>query len=770
MGHRTYKATGVFLRALESVLKLNLRVSGQENLVDRPTLYVVNHFTRFETMLIPYAIYRCVKQPVRCLADHTLFKGTLGKYLRACGNVSTHEPLRNRMIIGDLMTGRSGWVIYPEGVMVKNKKIFENGRLKLDNPLRQGPPHTGAAVLALKAEMTKLLYQRAVSRGDVDESIEYAKRYHFKNPEDLSPHGTVIVPVTITYYPLRPDENLFLRLAKLLHGDLTARLEEELRVEGKMLLGDTDMSVHFGSPVEVANYLGWPARLGGIFDGLLSKQCQRRWMLKRPARRLTDRSLRSIYAHTEINFDHLFCYGLRALKKPVIAVDQFHRAMYLAATELQRQPGLRLHPHLQQDMTGLLAGIGSVDIDVESSDAMEDQTASPVNGGFAPLRAAVAIAKRCGVLVESSGQYHVKPEALHGPYDFHEVRLRNTVDVIANEVEAVTSVTGAVQRYVNRPATKLRAWVREAVHRADRERFHLEYQQSCGEDSCRPVEIGLPFFMGSTAVAKTGVVLTHGYLSAPAQMRPMADYLFQQGYSVYGVNLKGHGTVPTALSGVSWHDWIESIIRGAVAMREHCDRVVIGGFSLGGVLALYLAATQRGLVDAVFSINAPMRLRDWRFGAVGAVTVWNKSMDVLGLPLRAFESISNADSENPDINYLVHYPSGLWQVRQAMTACRRKLKEVSAPALVIQANQDPIVAPQSGQVIYENLGSREKYFVELESDRHVVVRDEGSEKVFKTVGSFLERLPAASSSAGSVALGDPSQNTLRGVDDLKRMP
>ena len=387
-----------------------------------------------------------------------------------------------------------------------------------------------------------------------------------------------------------------------------------------------------------------------------------------------------------------------------------------------------------------MASRGSVDVIANDPDQAGVEVNRRAGGGYAPLRDVVAIAKRCGVLEESSGQYHVKREALQGPYDFHEVRLRNTVDVIANEVEAVEAVTTAVRRYVNRSDKKLRSLVREAVHNADRERFHRDYEQSCDDQTCRPVEVGLPFFMGASSGVKTGVVLTHGYLSAPAQMRPMADYLFTRGYSVYGVNLKGHGTVPTALSGVSWHEWVESIIRGAVAMREHCDRVVIGGFSLGGVLALYLAATQKGLVDAVFSINAPMRLRDWRVAAVGAVTVWNKSMDKLGLPLRAFGSISNADSENPDINYLVHYPSGLWQVRQAMTACRRKLGDVTAPALVIQANRDPIVTPHSGQVIYENLGSQEKYFVELDSDRHVVVRDEGSEKVFETVGMFLDRL------------------------------
>ena len=85
MGLRTYLATGVVLRALEGVLGINLRASGVENLVDRPTLFVVNHFTRFETVIVPYVTYKYTRRQIRSLADDTLFKGMFGKYLQKCG-------------------------------------------------------------------------------------------------------------------------------------------------------------------------------------------------------------------------------------------------------------------------------------------------------------------------------------------------------------------------------------------------------------------------------------------------------------------------------------------------------------------------------------------------------------------------------------------------------------------------------------------------------------------------------------------------------------
>ncbi|MHC4109296.1 MAG: lysophospholipid acyltransferase family protein, partial [Planctomycetota bacterium] len=190
MGLKVYKATGAVLTAAKSILGVRLRGSGLEHLSERPTLFVVNHFTRFETFLVPYVISSHNGRLVRSLATHTLFRGWFGKYLRALGVMSTHHPRRNRTIIGELMTGRHDWVIYPEGGLIKNKKMVEKGRLRLNHPTRQGPPHTGAALLALKAEICKRRYLAACEANDTRRIRYYQRRYGLTGPVDLSPHGT----------------------------------------------------------------------------------------------------------------------------------------------------------------------------------------------------------------------------------------------------------------------------------------------------------------------------------------------------------------------------------------------------------------------------------------------------------------------------------------------------------------------------------------------------------------------------------------------------
>jgi len=716
MGSRTYLATGVFLRAMERILGINIRVTGAEHLTDRPMLLVVNHFTRFETMIIPYVTHRYNPIQLRSLADDALFKGIFGRYLVSCGVMSVREPLRNRTIIGDLITGRHGWVIYPEGLMLKDKKIVKAGRLTFNVPQEHSSPHTGAAMLALKAVISKRRYQHACASGDTDLMAYYQDRYSIDSLDAVCDDHIVIIPVNITYYPLRPESNVLNKLARWIQPDLSTRVDEELQVEGKILLGDSDMSIHYGKPIQVADYLDKPTQILRRVAGFFSKPLETDLLLARQAKRLTTDAMSAIYSHIEINLDHLFCYALRVLKQSSIPIDQMRRVLYVSALEIREQSNLRLHPHLIADLTPLVSDVP-----------------------FAPLDSIVALAVDDGVLRVEEGKYHIDREVLMDLEDFHAIRLNNAVRVIANELESIRLVTSIIRQNVTRKDEQLKEQVSKDLLHTDRSMFHLDYRRVCTDSQCKPTDVGEPFFLEAPQ-AKVGIVLVHGYLSAPQEIRPMAEYLHARGFSVYGVRLKGHGTSPEAMTRVNWQDWIKSLARGDAAVRHCCQRVVVGGFSLGGVLAMSLAAAHSENVDGVFSINAPMKLRDARTAMIPAILWWNKLLTSVRLPQAAYRSICNKDTENPGINYEVNYLRGTRQLQLAVAQCRKQLADVVAPALIIQADADPLVHPSSAKVLYENIGSSFKFLAEMDYDYHVIIRGEGSEKVFEKVGDFVDRV------------------------------
>ena len=122
MNHSAYLATGQIIALMESFSRIRIRTHGQESIAEGSIIFVVNHFTRIETLLLPYHIYALTHVPVWSLADHSLFEGPLNSFLEKVGAISTRNPDRDRLIVKNLLTGEANWIIFPEGQMVKDKE------------------------------------------------------------------------------------------------------------------------------------------------------------------------------------------------------------------------------------------------------------------------------------------------------------------------------------------------------------------------------------------------------------------------------------------------------------------------------------------------------------------------------------------------------------------------------------------------------------------------------------------------------------------------
>jgi 1-acyl-sn-glycerol-3-phosphate acyltransferase len=123
MATRTFRYSALAIDVMAKIIGSRFSVEGLENLPNKPVMFVANHFTRFETFLIPYLIYQHTGRQVRCLADSSLYHGFFGRFLHAVGTISTADTRRDRVILKDLINAEYDWMIYPEGSMIKSKEI-----------------------------------------------------------------------------------------------------------------------------------------------------------------------------------------------------------------------------------------------------------------------------------------------------------------------------------------------------------------------------------------------------------------------------------------------------------------------------------------------------------------------------------------------------------------------------------------------------------------------------------------------------------------------
>ncbi len=713
MASRVFRATATMMDVLRRFIGLSLHVEGLGNLVDRPTLFVVNHFTRMETFIVPYVLHREARRELCALADAKLFKGVFGEYLRRMGAVSTHAPLRNRRIIGDLVSGRHDWVIFPEGVMVKSKEVVRRGKLHVAHPLRAGRPHTGAAVLALKAALVRERFLEACKAGDEEVLLQLGERYGLERGRCKDFPPPVITPVNITFYPLRPDRNVVSRIATSLKPDLPDDLLEELMTEGSLLLRNTDMTIYFSPPVDVDDYLSRPmARIRKL--PMLSGAQRENIVLSSQRWPLTERCMKTIYSTIAVNIDHLFCLGVREMKGDAMAIDDFHRALYLSALAIREGADRRVHASLHNDLIRIIA-----------------------DEPHPPLEDIAALAQKEGIVVRKGGEYRVVRNRLRQQANFRDLRLRRTTRVIANEIEPLWPAVQAVAHYVNQSTAKLREELARRLGELDLAHFEEDYRRYYDKELSKAPSVGRPFFLRAAAGA-TGVLLCHGYLAAPEEMRPLGEFLHDEGYTVYGARLQGFGTGPEQLRTVTWKDWVVSFNRAYAVLRNCCDRIILGGFSAGALLVLLNAARkQGGPLESIFCIDTPLILMDRRACTLAPAALgWNRLMRRMHIPATVASSIPNA-SETPDINYPVHNLEGVRELCNLIAVCRDNLKAVRTPCLMIHGSADPVADPHGTEVVFNKIGSAIKKRVTVEADFHNLVQRAGREKVFGEVLRFI---------------------------------
>lgn len=224
-----------------------------------------------------------------------------------------------------------------------------------------------------------------------------------------------------------------------------------------------------------------------------------------------------------------------------------------------------------------------------------------------------------------------------------------------------------------------------------------------------------------------GALLIHGFTGSPQEVEPLAQELTQLGFYVIAPVLKGHGGDLKELSTCTWIDWIASAENSLQKLLQEYHKVIIIGFSMGGLIAAHLAA--RYPVDrlillspAIYAPNIRQMLIDFRESIV--------EQDVQAL--KRFKEYM--------VKFFATPKKTFWHFKRLVKYVRNDLPKVQVPALIIHGTMDDVVHPRSAKYIYDAISSKEKKLYYLPRSKHILCHDREAEQVKYLVRTFLPQL------------------------------
>jgi carboxylesterase len=238
---------------------------------------------------------------------------------------------------------------------------------------------------------------------------------------------------------------------------------------------------------------------------------------------------------------------------------------------------------------------------------------------------------------------------------------------------------------------------------------------------------------------RTGVLLSHGFTGTPASLRPWAEHLHEQGFSVSVPLLPGHATRWQELNTTTYADWFAALDEAFQKLQAECDRVFVAGLSMGGCLALDLAI-RRGREVAGLALVNP--------------SVATERKDVHLLPLLKLVAPSfpgiGSDIKRPGVEERAYARTPLRAAHsmfQAMRTVRQGLPQVTQPLIMFRSRVDHVVDPSSGRLIMAQVSSRDLEERVLENSYHVAVLDNDAPEIFSATVEFVRRVASASPSS-----------------------
>ena len=231
---------------------------------------------------------------------------------------------------------------------------------------------------------------------------------------------------------------------------------------------------------------------------------------------------------------------------------------------------------------------------------------------------------------------------------------------------------------------------------------------------------------------KLGILLLHGGGGGTAiDLKPIAEDLNKRGgYTIKVPLLPGYGTSPRDLREIEISDWLEEVLTEYKSLKEICEQVIVGGHSMGGILALILASEV--IVDGLFSIATPIAIKGFLPKLVPLFNLFIKYHSIDSDKLRAETNYEWIGYDKIPLNIAP-------KIKKLTKIMKNRLIEIKCPIILFQGNLDEQIVKGSMEYIYRHVSSEVKQKIWLENNQHSILRCPDHNIIIKELNEFITK-------------------------------
>ena len=226
---------------------------------------------------------------------------------------------------------------------------------------------------------------------------------------------------------------------------------------------------------------------------------------------------------------------------------------------------------------------------------------------------------------------------------------------------------------------------------------------------------------------KTGVLYIHGFTGGTYEVQPFITYVKKHtDWSLEVPTLPGHG-VTLDLTNMSAESWMMEAELALRKLRKRVDRVIIVGFSMGGLIAMYL--TLRYPVDKLILLSAAAKYISPRV-----------LLDDVRIVLK--ESVTRKYTPNT-FYHLYDYKltrtplRATFEFLKIVKMVEPYYHQIKTPVCIVQGERDGIVPFATAEHLYKRLGSDQKLLLTSPVGKHHICYSDDCDDWFSKALKFM---------------------------------